>query len=86
MKRWITIAACGVVVAGALGWGGYKGYRFLAERGFIKINEYDIRTEGILQVGELAPDLALSVVDGEETRLSDLWAAKPLVLVFGSYT
>lgn len=86
MNRWIKIAACGVVAVGILGWSGYKGYRALLERGIIHFNEYDIRTEGILQVGEPAPDLPLALVDGGEARLSDLWATKPLVLVFGSYT
>ncbi len=86
MNRWVKIAACSVVVAGVLGWGGFKTYRFLAERGLIRLNAYDIRTEGILQVGDFAPDLPLDLVGGDQMRLSDLWAAKPLVLVFGSYT
>ncbi|MCY3928232.1 MAG: hypothetical protein OXG81_08150 [Acidobacteria bacterium] len=86
MKRWMTIAACSAVAAVALGWGGFKTYRFMLESGLIRFNEYDIRTEGILQVGEPAPDLPLALVDGGEARLSDLWATKPLVLVFGSYT
>ncbi len=65
---------------------GSWGYRQAMFAGLIRINEYDIRSEGILQVGELAPDLELADVDGGMTKLSQLWAAKPLVLVFGSYT
>ena len=86
MNRWVKITALSVVIAGAAGWGGFKGYRFLAERGIIRLNEYDIRSEGILRVGDFAPDLPLAVVGGGDTRLSDLWADKPLVLGFGSYT
>ena len=86
MNRWVKIAACCVVAAGVLGWGGFKTYRSLLESGLIRFNEYDIRTEGILQVGEPAPDLPLTLVGGGDARLSDLWATKPLVLVFGSYT
>ena len=86
MNRWIKIVGLAVVIAGAAGWGGFKGYRVLAERGLIRINEWDIRTEGTLRVGDLAPDLPLAVVGGGEMRLSELWAAKPVVLVFGSYT
>ncbi len=86
MNRWVTIVAVSLVILGVLGWGGFKTYRFLAERGLIRLNEYDIRTEGILQVGDFAPDLPLDLVGGDPMRLSELWAAKPLVLVFGSYT
>jgi hypothetical protein len=47
------------------------------KRGYVKLGKYDIRSEGILQVGDLAPDLELErLVHGE----------RPLVLLFGSYT
>ena len=45
MNRWIKIVGLAVVIAGAAGWGGFKGYRILAERGLIRINEWDIRTD-----------------------------------------
>ena len=86
MNRWMKITALSIVIAAAAGFGGFKGYRFLAERGLIKLNQYDIRTEGILQVGDPAPSLPLAVAGGGEMQLADLWAEKPLVLVFGSYT
>ncbi len=64
--------------------------------GLIRYNEYDIRTEGQLQVGDLAPDLSLARVEPEpridgdagiaEVMLSDLYREKPVVLAFGSYT
>jgi peroxiredoxin len=37
-------------------------------------------------VGHQAPDLALTMYDGSDVRLSTLWKAKPVVLIFGSCT
>jgi hypothetical protein len=45
------------------------------------------REEGTLAVGQPAPDVELVALDGKtRVRLSDRDRAKPLVLVFGSYT
>ena len=45
------------------------------------------RSEGVLVVGDLVPDLELTSVDGESrNKLSDFYRSKPLVLIFGSYT
>ena len=57
------------------------------KRAWIRYNEYDIRSEGSLAVGDLAPDLELASADGSgPKKISDLYREKPLVLVFGSYT
>ncbi len=57
------------------------------KRAYIKIGKYDIRSEGILQVGDLAPDLELERLDGSgKVRFSQLHSDRPLVLLFGSYT
>ncbi len=83
MKKWIGVGALVVVVAGLGGWGYFEAMK----RAWIRINEYDIRTEGSLQVGDLAPDVELLTTEGGETRrISELYADKPLVLTFGSYT
>jgi hypothetical protein len=37
-------------------------------------------------VGEVAPDFTLLTVDGEEFRLSEAYANRPVVIEFGSYT
>ena len=68
--------------------GGVGGLAFFeaSKRAWIRIDKYDIRTEGSLQVGDLAPDLGLTLVGGEAMNLSELWAVKPLVLTFGCYT
>jgi hypothetical protein len=48
---------------------------------------YDTRREGALRVGSVAPDVTLHVVDGAGTvRIAQRIGARPLVLVFGSFT
>ena len=65
----------------------FVAYREATKRAYIKIGKYDIRSEGILQVGDLAPDLELERLDGTgRVKFSQLHREKPLVLLFGSYT
>jgi len=82
-KRWVRVLAV-VLALGVIGaWGYYEAMK----RAWIRYNEFDIRTEGSLGVGDLAPDLELLSVSGAgPRRISDLYREKPLVLVFGSYT
>jgi hypothetical protein len=48
---------------------------------------YDQRREGNLTVGHAAPDVSLYSLDGRtRVRLADEIGAKPLVIIFGSYT
>ena len=82
MKKWIGVGAVALIVLGLGAWGYFEA----TKRAWIPINEYDIRTEGSLRVGDLAPDVELSTMDGGTRRISELYAEKPLVLVFGSYT
>lgn len=43
--------------------------------------------KGSLNVGDKAPDIPLKTLDAKEPmQLASLWADKPAVLVFGSYT
>ncbi len=87
MKRWWVRGALilvGLVVVGGL---GVTGYIEALKRNWIAYNQYDTRSEGILRVGDPAPDLALRPVGEEEpVQLSSLFNQHPLVLVFGSYT
>ncbi len=78
---WLVAVLVGVTAAGAYGF-----YQAMVH-GWIKYNEYDIRSEGLLQVGDLAPDVQLGRVDGDgQVALSELYREKPVVLAFGSYT
>jgi len=48
---------------------------------------YDQRREGLLQVGDKAPDGVLTDLQGEKSvRLEQAMGGRPLVLIFGSYT
>jgi hypothetical protein len=85
MRRMRTLligaaAALGLAAVGAFTW--YQ----LVKAGVLRYNEYDRRERGALRVGGAAPDLALSMYDGSTVRLSELWSAKPVFLVFGSCT
>ena len=82
-KRWV-LAVVGVLTLAVIGaWGYFEAMK----RAWIHYNEYDIRSEGSLGVGDLAPDLELAAVDGSGPKhISDLYREKPLVLIFGSYT
>ena len=79
----ITVLLIAGVSTGAF----FVARREAQKRAYIKIGKYDIRSEGILQVGDLAPDLELDRLDGEGlVRFSQLHSDRPLVLLFGSYT
>lgn len=48
---------------------------------------YDTRKEGDLAVGQQAPDVVLTALDGTRVRLHErMQGEKPVVLIFGSYT
>jgi hypothetical protein len=47
---------------------------------------YDQRHAGRLRVGDRAPDVTLTALDGTSRRLLAGSAGRPVVLVFGSYT
>ena len=82
-RTWLKLAIAAVAVAAIGAWGYYEAMK----RAWIRYNEYDIRSEGSLAVGDLAPDLELASADGSgPKRISDLYRERPLVLVFGSYT
>jgi len=83
MKKWVFA----LVLLLAIGGVGVWGYSTAMKRAWIHSNEYDIRSEGTLRVGDLAPDLELARADVTgRSSLSDFYRDKPLVMVFGSYT
>ena len=43
--------------------------------------------KGSISVGDMAPDLTVKMLDTKvPVKLASLWADRPVVLVFGSYT
>ncbi len=84
MRTWkkVAIGAAILVVAAAA-----AGVAFVGPRNVIGMIRYDKRQEGALRVGDRAPDVTLVALDGKSpVRVSDHIGARPLVLVFGSYT
>lgn len=66
---------------------GAAGVAFIGPRNVIGMIRYDKRQEGRLKVGDRAPDVTLVGLDGKSNvRIADRIGARPLVLVFGSYT
>jgi hypothetical protein len=79
--RWIgLVALCGV-----LGFGAFLVMR-IGPRNVIGMLRYDQRHEGRLRVGDPAPDVVLTALDGTPKRLLGESGDRPVVLVFGSYT
>ena len=80
-----------VIIILAIGGASYYAFklaRFEAlKRGYVQYNEWDQRVRGKLRRGDVAPDIELARLDGTGTvRFSQLYAERPLVLFFGSYT
>ena len=69
-----------VIAAAGMAW-------VIGPSNIIGILRYDTRREGEFKVGDRAPDVALTKLDGSgEQRLSALIGEKPLVIIFGSFT
>lgn len=58
----------------------------IGPRNVLGMLRYDHRRAGKWNVGDRAPDVELVGLDGAPRRLSESIGARPLVLVFGSYT
>ncbi len=66
--------------------GGFT-YMVGGPRNLIGMLRYDQREEGLLKVGDRAPDVTLVALDGSTpVQLSSQLGGKPTVLVFGSFT
>ena len=80
-----ALLALAVLVVAAV---GVMTYMIGGPRNLIGMLRYDQRQEGTLKVGDPAPDTELTALDGT-TRVSLLTgsdAAKPTVIIFGSFT
>ncbi len=59
----------------------------IGPRNVIGMLRYDQREEGRLKVGDTAPDVTLVTLDaGRQENLSAHIGARPLVVIFGSFT
>jgi hypothetical protein len=47
---------------------------------------YDKRHQGRLKIGDAAPDVVLTSLEGSAMPLRRYVGARPLILIFGSYT
>ena len=83
--KWTLITVAGLLVA------GFAGLSFLAGGpgnvyGLVRYALPHMH-RGTLSVGDAAPDVRLYALDGTTTfRLRERVGARPLVLIFGSYT
>jgi hypothetical protein len=59
----------------------------IGPRNVIGMLRYDQREEGRLKVGDMAPDVTLVALDaGRQEKLSAHIGARPLIVIFGSFT
>ena len=87
MKRALRILGwvVGLAVVVSLAFEGYKLYR-MGPRDYFGMMRYDQREEGELAVGDPAPDVVLTALDGRSVHLRERIGGRPVVLIFGSYT
>lgn len=78
---YIGLAVLALVLLG----GGFFVWQ-IGPRNIIGILLYDQRREGALKVGDIAPDVVLTALDGREVHLASSIGTRPLVLIFGSFT
>lgn len=83
MLKKILIGIGALVILAAAGF----TYMIGGPRNLIGMLRYDQREEGSLKVGDRAPDVTLTALDGTTpVQLSSELGGKPTVLIFGSFT
>jgi hypothetical protein len=88
MRKWIIRLGLGVVVLTGLAFAGLS-YRMGSARDAYGMLRYALPRmgQGEVKVGDKAPDVELISTDGAgRLHLRDKIGARPLVLIFGSYT
>ena len=76
----LVLLALIVIAAAGMAW-------MIGPSNIIGMLRYDTRREGEFKVGDRAPDVVLTKLDGSGTqRLSALIGDKPLAIIFGSFT
>jgi len=77
-----VLLAIAVLVLAAGAFAAWK----VGPRNIIGFLLYDQRREGLLKVGDRAPDVALVDLDGRGAQLQQYVGGQPLVVIFGSFT
>jgi hypothetical protein len=87
MKRALRVLGlvAGLALVVLLAFQGYRLYR-MGPRDYFGMMRYDQREEGELKVGDPAPDVVLTGLDGRSVHLRERIGGRPVVLIFGSYT
>ena len=88
MRKWIIRVAIAVIVLAGLLFAGLS-YRMGSVRDAYGMLRYAIPRmgQGEVKVGDKAPEVELISTDGDaRLHLRDKIGARPLVLIFGSYT
>jgi hypothetical protein len=87
MRRALRVLGlvAGLALVAALALEGGKLYR-MGPRDYFGMMRYDQREQGELKVGDPAPDVVLTALDGRSVHLRERIGDRPLVLIFGSYT
>lgn len=81
--RWLVSLGLVMVLAGLL----ISALIRIGPRNVWGMLRYDTRREGGLRIGDDAPDVVLTDLDGTTAvHLKQAMGARPLVLIFGSYT
>ena len=80
-KKILGLAALLLLTAGA------AVVASIGPRNVLGMLRYDQRKQGLLKVGDLAPDVTLHALDGaRRENLSEYMGDRPLLLIFGSFT
>jgi hypothetical protein len=80
---WIVGTVLAVGVLGVAGWALVT----IGPNNLWGMLRYDQREEGTLKVGDPAPDVVVAALDGKtDVHLAERMGARPLLIVFGSYT
>ena len=85
MKKKLRMAGL-ILLSLLLAAGGFMAYR-IGPSNIWGMLRYDQRREGDLRVGQRAPDVLLTTLDGvSKVKLLEQAGGRPLVLIFGSFT
>jgi len=88
MRKWMIRVGLAIVVLAVLAFAGLS-YQMGGARNAYGILRYALprMSQGEVKVGDKAPDVELISTDGAgRLHLRDKIGARPLVLIFGSYT